>query len=250
MNPALIRLELRRARRNRRTLLFAAVLPVLFFLAFSAGNQTSKLGGLKVAPYVMVSMATYGAMNALFTGGGIIAGERSIGWPRQLRVAGLGNRDYIVAKVTVSYLTALPGVVLVFLAGSLIKNIHLSAAVWVGTGIAVLVTLLPVAALGVAIGYMARPQALQAVFGVGSVLLALFGGLLYPADAFPNAMQDVMKALPTYWAADAGRKVVLGGGWPWVQGVAVLAAWTVVLGALAVYLFRRDSLRPSAAGAT
>lgn len=249
MNPALIRLELRRARRNRRTLIFAAVLPVVFFLAFSAGNQ-GKLGGLQAAPYIMVSMATYGAMNALFTGGGIIAGERSIGWPRQLRVAGLGNRDYIVAKVIVAYLTALPGVVLVFLAGALVKNVHLSAGVWLGTGVAVLVALLPVAALGVAIGYMARPQALQAVFGVGSALLALVGGLWYPAALFPSAFQDVMKVLPTYWAADAGRTVVLGGSGPGAEGIAILAAWTVALAALAGFLFRRDSLRPSAAGST
>lgn len=249
MNTALIRLELRRARRNRRTLIFAAVLPVVFFLAFSAGQRTSTLGGLRAAPYIMVSMATYGAMNALFTGGGIIAGERSIGWPRQLRVAGLTNVDYIVAKVIVSYLTALPGVVLVFVAGATIKDVHLSAGDWLGAGISVLVALLPVAALGVAIGYAARPQALHAVFGVGSALLALFGGLWYPAALFPTAMQDVMKVLPTYWAADAGR-MILSGGWLGMEGVAVLAVWTVVLATLAAWLFRRDSLRPSAAGST
>lgn len=249
MNLALFRLELRRARRNRRTLFFAAVLPVVFFLAFSAGTQTSHYEGLVIAPYIMVSMATYGAMNALFTGGGIIAGERSIGWPRQLRVAGLTNRDYIVAKILVSYLTAIPGVVLVFVVAAETKSIHLSPGDWLATAASVLVGLLPVAALGVALGYSARPQALQPIFGIGSALLALMGGLWYPAEGFPHAMQDVMKALPTYWSANAGRKI-LEGSWLGAEGTAILAAWTVALGVLAAFLFRRDSLRPSAAGAT
>ncbi|MDQ2727507.1 MAG: ABC transporter permease [Actinomycetota bacterium] len=248
MNPALVRLELRRALRNRRTLLFAAVFPVVFFLAFSAG-PASKIGGLAAAPYLMVSMATYGAMNALFTGGGVIAGERSIGWPRQLRVAGLRNRDYIATKTMVAYLTALPGVLAVFIVSATVKNVHLGASTWIETGATVLVTLLPVAALGVAIGYAARPQALQAVFGIGSALLALMGGLWVPASTFPGAFQDIMKILPTYWAADAGR-LILQGSFIGAEGVAILAAWTVALGTLAGFLFRRDSLRPTAAGAT
>ena len=110
-------------------------------------------------------------------------------------------------------------------------------------------TLLPIAALGVAIGYVARPQALQAIFGIGSALLALMGGLWVPASTFPGAFQDIMKILPTYWAADAGRRI-LQGGFVGVEGIVILAAWTVALSSLAGFLFRRDSLRPTAAGST
>jgi len=70
---ALLHVELRRAIRNKRTLIFSAVLPVIFFLAFSSGGGNDRLDGLSVAPYVMTSMAVYGVMNALFTGGGLIA---------------------------------------------------------------------------------------------------------------------------------------------------------------------------------
>lgn len=249
MNLSLIRLELRRARRNRRTLFFSALFPVILFLLFSVGGGSSKLDGLKEASYSMIGLAAYGAMTALFTGGGIIAGERSIGWPRQLRVAGLTNRDYIITKALVSYLTAVPGLVLVFIIAGTTKHVHLSAVTWVGAGLSVLVALLPIAALGVAIGYVARPQSLQAIFGGGGTLLAMIGGLLIPAAVFPSGIQDVMKVLPTYWAGEAGRKV-LEGSWLGLEGTLILAAWTVALAALAGFLFRRDSLRPSAAGAT
>lgn len=145
MNTALLRAEARRALRNRRTLILAAVLPVVFFTTFSSGGSGT-VGGLAVAPYIMVSMATYGAMNALFTGGGLIAAERAIGWNRQLRVAGLRGRDYLATKVSMAYVTAVPGLLLVFVVGALGKHVRLGAAQWVEAALSVLLGLVPVAA--------------------------------------------------------------------------------------------------------
>ncbi len=247
MNPALLQLELRRAVRNRRTFLFAAVLPVVFFLAFSSvGNH---LGGLDEATYVMISMGVYGTMNALFTGGGVIAAERSVGWPRQLRVAGLAPRDYVVTKVIVAYLMALPGLVAVFVVAALVKGVHLDASQWILAAVSIVVALVPISALGVALGYSARPQSLQPLFGVGSALLALTGGLWVPAASFPRWLLDVVQVLPTYWAGQAARSVVQH-HWVGVHGLIVLAAWAVGLAGAAAILYRRDSQRPSAAGTT
>lgn len=249
MNLSLLRVELRRLSRNRRAAMFTAILPAFFFLSFSAGAGDDRLSSLPVVAYVMVSMVTYGAMNALFTGGGVIAAERAIGWPRQLRVAGLRPRDYVLTKVAISYLSALPGVVIVLALGEFGKHVGLSAGQLLGVALWVLVGLAPVAALGVAIGYAARPQALQAVFGIGSALLALLGGLWVPASTFPRALRDLVQLLPTYWSADAGR-AVLTGGWVGWHGLAVLVVWTAGLTVLAGWLYRRDSLRPASAGGT
>jgi ABC-2 type transport system permease protein len=249
MNPTLLRAELRRMRRNRGTLVAAAVLPVMFFLMFSSAEADDRIGDLAVAPYLMVSMATYGAMNALFTGSGIIAAERATGWSRQLRVAGLQGRDYVATKILVAYATATLGLASVFVVGATVRDVHLSAAEWVGATVSVLLSLLPVAALGVAVGYAARPQTLQPLFGIGSALLALAGGLLNPIENFPRIARDGMQLLPVYWAGDAGR-AVLGGSWVGWHGVAVLGFWTLVLGALAARAYRRDDLRPVAAGTT
>ena len=118
MMPTLLHLELRRALRNRRTLVFAAVLPMVSFATFSSGAN-GRVGGLDVAPYVMVGMATYGAINALFNGGGLIAAEPAVGWNRQLRIAGLSGRVYVATKALICYLTALPGLLAVFALGAL-----------------------------------------------------------------------------------------------------------------------------------
>jgi ABC-2 type transport system permease protein len=194
-------------------------------------------------------MATYGAMNALFTGGGVIAGERAFGWTRQLRIAGVARRDYVATKVFVSYLTAMPGLVGVFATGALVTHVQLSPAEVVVSGVAILVALFPVAALGVAIGYAARPQSLASIFGIGSALLSLLGGLWIPADTFPPLLRGMMRMLPSYWSAGAGR-AVLSNSWIGWQGVVVIAFWTAVFGMIAAWLYQRDSLRPSAAGST
>lgn len=248
MTGALLRLEVRRAVRNRRTLVFSAVLPVIFFLAFSSGTGGT-LDGLAVAPYVMTSMAVYGVMNALFTGGGLIGAERAVGWNRQLRIAGLRGPQYVATKVVTAYFIALPGLLLVLLAAALVQHVHLPATRWLLVAVAVLVGLLPVAALGVLVGYAARPQTLQALFGIGSALLALLGGLWVPADNFPRLLRDVVQVLPTYWSAATAR-AALRGEWVGLHGAAVLVAWTLLLGALAARAYRMDALKPGVAGTT
>jgi ABC-2 type transport system permease protein len=249
VNPALLRAELRRVARTRRLLVVAAVLPGIFFVVFTAGDDAERIGDLAVAPYVMVSMATYGAMNALFTGGGVVAVERAVGWSRQLRVTGLRGRDYVLTKIVVNYLTAGLGVVVVFVIGATVKGVHLGPATWAAIGASVLLSLLPVAALGLLVGYLAPPQSLQALYGIGSALLALSGGLWNPIEHFPAPLRTAMRALPVYWAGDAGR-AVLRGTWLGWRGVGVLAAWTAVLGTLAAWAYRRDGFRPSATGGT
>jgi ABC-2 type transport system permease protein len=245
----LLRAELRRLCRNRRAFVFTAALPGLFFLMFAAADSPERLDGLAVAPYLMVSMATYGAMNALLSGAGVIAAERAAGWTRQLRVAGLPGVDYVIAKVAVAYLGAALGLGLVLVLGATAKDVHLSATTWAAVAASVLVGLLPVAALGIVVGYAARPQSLPPVLGIGSALLALSGGLWAPADEFPAVLAALSKSLPVFWAAAAGRDALVG-RWVGWGGLAVLVAWTVALGATATWAYRRDAQRPAAAGTT
>lgn len=105
-NTTMLAIELRRMLRNRRTLIFALVLPSALYFVFGSGSQGSeKLGGdsvpgSNVAAYLMVSMALYGgAMIAASTGAGV-AVERALGWSRQLRLTPLNPAVYILVKAS------------------------------------------------------------------------------------------------------------------------------------------------------
>lgn len=242
MNRHYLRGEVRRTFRNPRYLVFSLGMPVVLFLLFSSGGGDDRIGGLSVAAYIMVSMATFGAMSGVFSTAGRIALERSTGWNRQLRLTALTGRQYVLGKAISGFSVAVPSLLIVFVAGALAKGVSLPAARWPEIGLSVLLGLVPIAALAVWLGYAARPDSLQAVMGGLISLLALLGGLWVPIESFPPWVGDIAKALPTYWAAGAGRQA-LAGTWIGWHGVLVLLVWTVVFGAVAGRAYLRDTAK-------
>jgi ABC-2 type transport system permease protein len=238
--------EIRRTFRNPRYLIFSLGMPLVLFLLFSSGGGDERIGGLTVSAYIMVSMATFGAMSGVFSTAGKIAMERSTGWNRQLRLTALSGRQYVLAKAATGFSVAAPALLLVFCAGVLTKGVSLSAARWVEIGLSVLLGLIPIAALAVWLGYSAKPDSLQAVMGGLISLLSLLGGLWVPIESFPAWVGDIAKALPTYWAAGAGR-AALAGSWIGWHGVLVLAIWTLLLSAAAGRAYLRDTAKPTVA---
>ncbi len=234
--------ELRRTLRNPRYLIFSLGMPLVLFLLFSSGSSNDRIGGLTVPAYIMVSMATFGAMSGVFSTAGRIALERSTGWNRQLRLTALTGREYVLAKAITGFSVAAPALVIVFLAGGLGKHVDLPTMRWPAIGLSVLLGLLPMAALAVFLGYAAKPDSLQAVMGGLISLLALLGGLWVPIESFPSWVGDIAKALPTYWAAGAGRDALVGSWIGW-HGVGVLAAWTIVFAAFAGRAYVRDTAK-------
>src|SRR5947208_5300317 len=138
--------ELRRTFRNPRYLIFSLSMPVVLFLLFSSGSGNDRIGGLSVPAYIMVSMATFGAMSGVFSTAGRIALERSTGWNRQLRLTALTGRQYVLSKAISGFSVAAPALVIVFLAGALAKGVDLPALRWPAIGLSVLLGLLPMPA--------------------------------------------------------------------------------------------------------
>src|SRR5664280_1176296 len=86
-NMTILTLEVRRLLRNRRTLIFSIVLPVVFFLIFGLNPQYAdeSVGNSNVSAYVMISMALYGAILATTSGGAMVSTERAAAGGRQDR---------------------------------------------------------------------------------------------------------------------------------------------------------------------
>lgn len=234
--------EIRRVLRNTQYLVFAVGMPLVLLLVFGSTDDGSTLDGLHTGPYIMVSMATFGALSAVFSTGGRIAQERFTGWHRQLRLTSLTGRQYVVAKALSGFAVAVPSLVAVFALAAVVDDVRLPAARWPVLGLTVLVSLAPVAALGIFLGFTARTENLQAVAGGVVSLLALLGGLWLPLGLFPGWVQGIAELLPVAWVAEAGRRAVQGQVVGW-HGVAVLLFWTLVLGALAARAHERDAAR-------
>ena len=68
----------------------------------------------------MVSLASFGTMMSMMSAGFRIAGERQVGWTRQLRITPLSVRCYMRAKILTAY--AMAGVSLALLYASAVSS--------------------------------------------------------------------------------------------------------------------------------
>jgi len=80
LNPTLLRIELLRVLRNRRTMIFTLVMPAVFYLIFGVSQSYADqdAGRGNVAAYIMISMAAYGAMIAVTAGGAAVSNSDSV----------------------------------------------------------------------------------------------------------------------------------------------------------------------------
>ncbi|MGW1558387.1 ABC transporter permease [Streptomyces sp. NPDC002144] len=240
---SLIKLELTRALRNRRFLFFSVIYPSVIFLLVSNQTGTVDGTGLSVAKYVMVSMASFGALTAVLMGNSErIAKEREGGWVRQLRLTSLPGRGYVLAKTASAAVVSLPSIVMVFLVAAAVKDVRLETWQWFALTGAIWAGSLVFAALGVAIGYLASGDAVRPIAMIVYFGLSILGGLWMPSSTFPTWLQDIAKWLPTHAYAALGRAIEQSQA-PHTQDIAILVAFFLLFAGGAAWLYRKDTLK-------
>jgi len=195
------------------------------------------------ATAAVASMVVFAFMSAsLFSIGLDLADQRAKPWAPYLRtlpgapgarIAGLMASTLIVAAVAMVPLLVIGGL---FTAAAP-QLLDLLAAIGF-----VIVTAVPSALIGVTIGTTCGPKAAIAVTQVAMFLLAFGGGLFLPPVMFPDWLDLLSKFLPVRQAREIVVGAAIGTGAPAWALIGILV-WTVVLGVLAVWLYRRDEGR-------
>jgi ABC-2 type transport system permease protein len=234
--------ELLRTFRNRRFFIFSLGFPlVLYFIIAGTNRYKLNIGGtgLSAPLYYMVGLAAFGTMNAMLSAGARIAGERSVGWNRQLRITPLTTRTYFRAKVITGYLMAAVTLVALYASG-ISLGVHLTGSEWLRMTGLILVGLIPFAAIGIVFGHMLTPDSIGPAMGGSTALFALLGGTWFPITG--GVMLKIAEALPSYWLVQAGHVGLGGPGWD-ATGWIVIAAWTAGATLLARQAYQRDTKR-------
>jgi ABC-2 type transport system permease protein len=242
-NATLLGLELRRMLRNRRTVIFSVVLPVVFFVLFGTGKSYSdeSAGHGNVAGWIMVNMALYGAMLSTTGGGAMVAVERSQGWSRQLRLTPLTSTAYIAVKVLVAMLLGGLSIACVYVAGSL-TGARMDGHVWVESALLAWVGSLVFAAFGVFMGYLLPSENVMQILGPGLALLAFLGGLFVPLDQMSSTFRTIAHVTPMYGLNEVVHAPLSGQSPGWAA-FANVTFWLVVFVGGAAWRFRRDTAR-------
>ena len=242
-------IELKRKLRNRRTLFFTLLFPVVMFLIIGFPLRDEPLtatplsaGGPSVAAYIMVSMAMYGAMMSATQTGASVAVERAQGWSRQLRLTPLNPLVNVVIKMIAGMLLGLLAVAATYLAGAL-SGVHLTPLQWISTGLtgwllagAVFTT------LGLMVGYMVPGENVAQITSLVIVLLSFLGGLFYPVSGMPDFMQVIAKFTPVYGISELARAPLTGDSFDLVALINAIV-WLGIFVAGTVFFFRRDTKR-------
>ena len=240
INVTHLRYEVLRTFRNHLFLGLTIGLPLVLFYAVTSANMNHHVDGVSFPLYFMTAMAAYGAMYAVVGPGGRTAADRACGWTRQLRITPLQARTALLSKVVAAYLLAVPTLIVIGAAGASL-GVRLSPTAWAETAGLLLVGLAPIAVMGILVGYLMKVEVAPLAIGGPVVLLALLGGEFGPLFSSGVGL-TIVKLLPSYWLAQAGKVAVGGGAWS-AEAWVVVAVWTLAMAALAVVAYRRDTQR-------
>jgi ABC-2 type transport system permease protein len=247
VNATVLVLEVRRLLRNRRTVIFALVVPPLFFLLFGLNKAYANLsaGRGNVSAFIMISMALYGAVLATTSGGAMVSIERAQGWSRQLRLTPLSPVGYIVIKMLTAMVLGAAAVTAVYVVATLSGVPSMKPGygyLWIVTPICVWVGSLVFAAFGLFLGYLLPTENVMQYLGFALMLFAFGGGLFIPLRQFPHAIRVLAHYTPLYGLNQLVHAPLIGGGIHLVWA-ANAVAWLVIFTAGAVWRFRKDTAR-------
>ena len=243
-NLTMLGLEIRRLLRNRRTLLFSVLLPVVLFFGFGLNSSYARdrAGHGNVSAFIMISMALYGAALATTSGGAMVAIERAQGWSRQLRLTPLSPVAYVVTKMLTAMILGAASIGILFIVADITGKPRMPVYLWVVTGLCVWVGSLLFAAFGLFMGYLLPSENVMQVLGFALMILAFGGGLFIPLSQYPHLLQDIAKFTPMYGLNELVHAPLLGGSvhLVWLVNTVV---WLIIFGGGAIWRFRQDTAR-------
>jgi ABC-2 type transport system permease protein len=243
MITAFLRFEIRRVLRSRRYFIIAVIIPVAVYLLVT--SSVTSHGGVEInqtpfSVYYMISMATFGAILASFSSAAIrLADERTSGWLRSIRVMPLSNPAYLIGKLGVGMIMALPTILLVFLIAEIRYSPSLAWWQWLAALSVTWIGVLPFAAFGIFAGLTWTSDTLGPLVGGGMSLLAFFGGLYTPINTLGSTLHHVAQVMPTYHLASLGWAIV-GDRPPTIIHPLILLGYLALTSGLAIWAFRRE----------
>lgn len=245
-------LELRRILREPLALFFTVGIPAFMYVIFGAsmGWGDQEIGRGNLAMYIMINMASYGAVTATTRVGGAAAIERMQGWGRQLGLTPMPDTRFIAVKVITGVVEAAIPVVLIYAIGF---GTGASADWWVWpvSGLLVMVGAMLFSLYGLTVGSLFRTES---AVGVSTALVVIFGFLGNVFVPLNGWMLTVAKFTPLYGVAALARRPLTEGYTintstgdlipePLWQILANVVVWVLIFGISATLLVRRGRER-------
>jgi ABC-2 type transport system permease protein len=195
-----------------------------------------------VAPGIMAMTVMMSVMTGLPAA---ISQEKEVGTLDGMMVAPINRLSIIVGKTLAQTARGLLQGVLILILASLLFGVSIQGNIMLVFAL-LLLGVFSFVGLGVVLTSFAKDQETAMMVMMTLMFPMMFlSGVFFPVQQMPWYMQDISRALPLTYAADALRKVmVLGAGIPQITTeLTVLIAFGVVMIAIAMPVFKRAMTR-------
>ncbi|MGN9839919.1 ABC transporter permease [Nonomuraea sp. H19] len=221
-------------------LLAGALFPAITMLAFVvpfAGQDP------KAATMAAGSLMLFGGMSNALIGLSIsVSQDREQPWNPYLRTLPAGPFPRFAGRILAALAVMLVSVIPVLLVAAFLTEATITPGrLLAGLGLLV-AGLVPFMLMGLFLGFTLSSKAAIGVSQLVFFPLAILGGLLLPPQILPGFIQAVSPYIPTRGAAELIWWATAGTS-PSVVSLVMLAGWTVVAAAAAVWAYRRDEGR-------
>ncbi len=266
MTVAYFRLEQKVFWRNKASMAFQFLLPIMFVVVFGALFQNnSPVGGIRYSTYFVAGMVGVSVLATGFSNQAItVSFQRDLKLLKRLRGTPLPRNALFIGKILSSAATAVLQISIILVLGRLIYNIGMPQN-WLPFLIAVTFGVVMFSTLGMAYSAVApNGDAAVPMVQLPFILMQFVSGLFLPFQTMPKWLQLVADLLPLRWFMDMVRAAYIGTNYMGafhetsfrpsrVHGVVaitsqwpaylVLGAWFVIAGVYVLDSFRWENRR-------
>ncbi len=212
------------------------VFPAMFFLFFAAPNADRP----EVATLMLGSYLVFAVLGVVMFQFGVgVANDRISPWNTFERTLPLSPLVKVVARILVALTFAAMTAGVLVIAAYASTPVRLDLMAWLRLVPALLAGAIPLALLGLCIGYLASPKAAVPIANLLYLPMSFLGGLWVPPQFLPDFVKKLSPFMPTrQW----GEAV-----WPVVNGTPShlepfiwLLVFTLIFGSIALWGYRRD----------
>jgi ABC-2 type transport system permease protein len=232
-----IKINLLQLFRNRSAAFFSIAFPVLLVLVF--GHRTGNTEITRIG--AMIVFCNYAVQTSTFLSLGLsVSAERSSDWMIYLKTLPAKPHSQFIGLIVSKLVAAFISLILVVLSLYFIAKIHPSIDLLFIIIIAAFLGGIPMALLGIALGYRVNPAAARGIM-VFLNLSLLFGAFAFPQQGTWSFIRDFVPSYQWMMISLSHVEPTANSILPWVW----LIGWTMVFYAFAVWSHhaRRDLRR-------
>ena len=249
-------LEIRQFLRQRESVVFTLLFPVLLLLIFGSVFKDTIAPGVTFSQYFVAGMIASGLLNTGFQQLAImIPLERDDGTLKRLRGTPMPPSSYFIGKILAVLASMVVQIILLLLVGALIFGVHLPTDIghWITFAWVTLLGITGSTLLGIAFSSGPRSGRGASAMVTPIVLVLQFtSGVFFIFNQLPSWMQNVASIFPLKWLTQGMRSVFLpesfasqevAKSWEHGRVALMLSIWIVVGLVLALKTFRWERSR-------